>query len=95
MAGKTPTELNDLITDVREQVSVLSSRVGQMKDDFDRADLADIRQRLALIEERVAELKKSREDGDRWFKQLLLIVIGAALTLLANVLVNVVLFAKK
>jgi len=95
MAGKTPTELNDLITDVREQVVVLDTRVGQMRADFDRADLADIRQRLVLIEDRVAEIRKSREDGERWSKQLLLIVIGAALTLFANVVVNLVLFAKK
>jgi molecular chaperone DnaK (HSP70) len=95
MAGKTPTELNDLITEVREQVAVLDTRVGLMKDEIDRADFAGIRQRLAVIEHRVAELTKAREDGDRWFKQLLLIVIGAALTLLANVLVNVVLFARK
>ncbi len=95
MAGKSPTELNDLITEVREQVAVLGSRVGLLKDDIDRADLTNIRQRLAVIEDRVGKLEKAREDGDRWFKQLLLIVIGAVLTLLANVLVNAVFFAKK
>lgn len=95
MAGKTPTELNDLITEVREQVAVLDTRVGLMKDGLERANLDEVRERLAVLDHRVAELMKAREDGDRWFKQLLLIVIGAALTLLANVLVNVVLFAKK
>lgn len=95
MAGKTPTELNDLISEVREQVAVLDTRVGQLKDDLERAKLDEIRELLAVLEHRVAELTKTRDDADRWFKQLLLIVIGAAITLFANVLVNVVLFAKK
>lgn len=95
MAGKTPTELNDSIAEVRKEVAVLDSRTGLLKDEFDRADLFAVLQRVAALETQVADLKRVRDDADRWFKQLLLIVIGAALTLAANVLVNAVLFVKK
>jgi hypothetical protein len=92
MAGKTPTELNDLIAEVRKQVAVLDTRVGLMKDDFDRADLANLRQRLAVLEAQIADLRKSKETDDQRRWQFWVGVGTLTLTFVASLTVNLLIY---
>ncbi|MBA4064558.1 MAG: hypothetical protein C0501_12770 [Isosphaera sp.] len=50
MAGKTPTELNDLIAGLRTELEVLAGEVRGLRADFDRNDLNQLRERLVKLE---------------------------------------------
>jgi hypothetical protein len=50
MAGKTPTELSDLIAALRTELEVLSREVSFLRTDLDRAELSQLRDRVTKLE---------------------------------------------
>lgn len=56
MAGKTPTELSDLIAVLRTELEVLRKDLELLRGTFDRAEVAQLRERLAKVESLLALL---------------------------------------
>lgn len=54
MAGKTPTELADLIADLRTELHVLRAQFDALNTDLDRPEYARMRERITKIESLLA-----------------------------------------
>jgi len=65
MAGKTPTELYELIRDLELEIARINERLKLHQTTLDEANLVSIRERLAVLDSAVTELKKWRDELDR------------------------------
>jgi hypothetical protein len=65
MAGKTPTELYELIRDPQVEIVKLVERNKLHQAALDEANLGAIRERLAVLDAAVAELKRLAEAAER------------------------------
>lgn len=96
MAGKTPTELLELINAIKVDAMGLSERVSAVRNDLDRFNFIAIRERLTAQETLVAELKKQFEEKDRRWWQFWAGVGLVGFTFLANLLIQLfLLFSRK
>jgi hypothetical protein len=92
MAGKTQGEL---IGELQTQVGDLKTQLAVTKELLDRVDMLALLDRITRLETEVKELNRRKEEAERGNRQLLYIVIGAALTILAQLLVNLALIPLK
>ena len=96
MSAKTPTQLLELIQELRVELTRLMERVDHTRESLDTANIVGLRERLAVVEALVADLQKRQEESDRRRWQFWLGVGTVVLTFAANLTVNLlVLFAKK
>ena len=65
MAGKSPTELYELIRDTQTELARLTERVDFHQVSWTDANIVGIRERLAVLEAQFAELKKQIEERER------------------------------
>src|SRR5437763_3273538 len=92
MAAKSPTELNDLIGDLRRELAVLRAEFGAIQAELERTDLVRLLERLAVLESQVAEIKKRQEETDRRWWQFWLAVGVVVLTFTTNLTIQARLF---
>jgi DNA repair exonuclease SbcCD ATPase subunit len=65
MAGKSPTELYELIRDLEAEIGTVTERLNLLRTSLDEANLIAIRERLAVVESICAELRRRAEEQDR------------------------------
>jgi predicted nuclease with TOPRIM domain len=65
MAGKSPTELYELIRDLQEDNARLTERFNLLNSSLDALALVAMRERQAVFDAAVAELKKWRDESER------------------------------
>lgn len=70
MAGKSPTELLEMIAALRLEVGVLTAKVEKDREKVEQADLAAVRERLAVIQAQLADLLRRVEEHERWSARL-------------------------
>jgi hypothetical protein len=77
MAGKTPTELTDLIAELRADLNVLRAEFDLLESQSERSVSAQLPERLAKTEalltvltEAIAELKKRCDESERRSERL-------------------------
>lgn len=65
MAGKSPTELFEMIAELRTEVEVLKTRAAGFDERVGPADLAAVRERLAVVERLLADLIRRVDENER------------------------------
>jgi monoamine oxidase len=65
MAGKTPTELLEMIKNLGREVAVLATKAENDRERVNPADLAGVRERLAVVEQVAADLGRRVEEQER------------------------------
>lgn len=95
MAGKSPTELLELIRDLEVEVARQAERQNVTRVALEEVNLVGIRERLAVLESQIAEIKKREEENDRRRWQFWLGVGVVVLTFVANLTINLLMFFAK
>ena len=88
MAGKTNS---DLIREMQTDLTLALERLRTMKQEVE--SIRDIRERLAEAESQLAESKRAGEESDRYSRTFLGIGLGAVLSLVGGIVVQLVIRA--
>ena len=86
--AEVAAELRSELADLQRQLAVLQSHI-------ERSKALDLLERLTTLDERVGELKRARDESDRRLWNVLMIGLGAGLSLLGGVVVQLVVFGLR
>ncbi len=86
MASRTPVAESIFV--LQKEAAVFNERLGNHEAELKRYDVVAMRERLAVLESHVAELKRQREETDRYSRTLLGIGLGAVLSLVGGIVVQ-------
>ena len=86
---------SDMAREAQSNIDALRIEFDLLKDAISKLELEKLRERVAIIEEKVADLRKVKEESEKRHWQFVYIFVGAILTILCTVIVQLVLFQLK
>ena len=92
MPAKSPAEL---ITELRRERAEVRQEVAVLRAEVDNSEALQLLARVTALDERVAERKRVREESDRRVWNLIMIGLGAVLSILGGIIVQLVMLVVR